>query len=252
MKKIKNITGFISTLLLAFGLLLGPLALSVSSSEVAFAASGTSIQTLDENGNPKKQEDQAKEAKSKGQTANMGQYMGIDVGRIFSPDGDSEGGLWGGLVGFLQILVNAILLPIAIIYNTWRCLYLAVFCYIAHSDPLNMLSDARYAEDKGKKHYERKHGTISFNALNNFTQAPSAAQHEAYERAGMMSPLWRNHSNRNMAGWEEAMNQNTRRCLFIELKHMGIGLFIVFAIWALLNAGMWIAIVLLQLFGGFG
>ena len=77
---------------------------------------------------------------------------------------------------------------------------------------------------------------------------PTARQHQ-YART--VDESFRRYK-RNNSQWAATWNSATKRALLVEVKNMGIGLFVVFAIWSLLNLMVWLATILLNFAGETG
>lgn len=73
------------------------------------------------------------------------EYMDLDATQ-FVP-GQNNGGsapsrtLGAVMIDITQIILTNVLLPIGILMSIWRSVYYAVFCVLAHTDPLHLLNE---------------------------------------------------------------------------------------------------------------
>lgn len=79
-------------------------------------------------------------------------YMDVDATQ-FVP-GQNNGGvvtktLGTVIIDITQIILTNVLLPIGIIMSVWRSLYYAVFCVLAHTDPLHLLNERNLSMIRG-------------------------------------------------------------------------------------------------------
>lgn len=185
------------------------------------------------------------------------EYMNIDVGGVFDANTNSgsasnptETPLWDGLVSIVQTVTTAIILPLGIIMSTWRVLYLAIFCFIAGVDPLKMKESGRYNENSGG---DNTRLSRSFGVKASITDpfdnyGGNDKQQQKYEGK---STAWSAMYKSKNIQFSAAENEKTKRCLLIEVKHLFLGLFITFAVWTLIQIAIWIAVIVLQVAGGF-
>lgn len=81
-------------------------------------------------------------------------YMDIDATQ-FVPGANNAGTggvsktLGAVMVDVLQTVLTNVLLPIGIIMSIWRSLYFAVFCVLAHTDPLHLLNERNLSMVRG-------------------------------------------------------------------------------------------------------
>ena len=212
--------------------------------ECAFAKDGDT--ETDANGHKivKSEEDIAKEENP--------HYVAINTINMFNPDDPESGsgnGLWNGVTNIMKTIVTFILLPIGIIFVTWRSLYIATFVYIGHVDPLNMVVKdgkitGRYIANTSGDAAVKRDGMYNWGSLENFMNAPDGKN---INQTRQMETLWRR--GKRAEDWASIWNSYAKRALLIEVKNMGIGLFVVFAIWGLLHALIWLSVVLLGLAG---
>lgn len=62
-------------------------------------------------------------------------------GSIQTASGKTGGALTSGLVGILESVTNKFLLPVAVMVCIWRSAYIALFCVVAHTDPLHVINE---------------------------------------------------------------------------------------------------------------
>ena len=188
-------------------------------------------------------------------------YMDLGVDKIFSSETaatQTESPLWEGLTELLHGITTTVLLPIGIIMATWRCLYVAVFVFIAHIDPLHMVFKddgtvrSRYAKDASSKSWYRTQGVVNWGSLDGFVEAPNQTM---YERTTQMQSTHRAFGRTKhgkapaKADWAHYWNSVAKRALLFEAKHMFIGLFIVMAIFVLIHILIWLAAIVIHVVG---
>lgn len=192
-------------------------------------------------------------------SSGSGSYMDINASNFFNPEASgndngtsigvqaaSSSPLWNGITNIIRTVITGIVLPIGIIMSTWRTMYLAIFCFIAGVDPLNSLKSPRYTKG-GDENSARNFG--SSNALGQVLDNPYGSKMQERE-ANFNAMIAARRSGRMQA--IEAWNNQVKKALLIELKHLFLGLFITFAVWIIIQIGIWLAVIVLQVVGGFG
>lgn len=252
MRKTEYVLNKVAAILIAFFLVSAPVMMIAGfGADIAFAAGNEAHNRLDENGYDKNENDDKTPTEKARDASN---YYIFDVEGIFGSDGSSDNKLWDGMVKILQIITTSILLPIAIVLTTWRTAYIATLVYIGHVDPLHMVFTQtgalreRYAGKVDGFSWMKRKGGYDWGSLDNFTNMPTKRE---YEYANTVDQSFRKYK-RDSSDWAVLWNSSTKRALLVEVKNMGIGLFIVFAVWSLINVMIWLATILLNFAGETG
>lgn len=120
-------------------------------------------------------------------------------------------GLTTSLIGVLESITNSFLLPIAIMVCIWRSAYIALFCVVAHTDPLHVINEK------------------------NMTQV---ATHGSDMKSRMARRRQRSFEQGSVAygDLESVDAEIAKQALFDELRKSARSLLVVLGFWVFLNA----------------
>ena len=182
-----------------------------------------------------------------------GSYTAIDVKGMLGVDGDGNvdsgaaRGIYTPLLNILDTITTVLLLPLGLLFVSWRMIYLAVFPLMMRMDPLHLVGSTRYS-----KGHEAANGGISnsrngkhkatMSNLNSLTKGNGNIF--GRERAGKMvgdDPLegtgtastnpFLGRINLDSASGTEKVTQ----CLRMELRALIRGVIVVALLWTIIH-----------------
>lgn len=174
-------------------------------------------------------------------------YLNFDVSKIFSSDGTTSGsGLWDGIIKVIRAVTTDVLLPVGILFVTWRVLYLAMFPMMANIDPLHMLENRRYQRDSNPK----SSGSGRLKSYQDFMRQSYSSDDAGRKQWGRQYHHDSSSTFQRSSSSSKNLQEDAKRCILKELRFMAAGLFIVFAVWGILQVIIQVASVIVGMMGG--
>lgn len=178
-------------------------------------------------------------------------YYHFNPAKIFDSSGKSEtdGGIMGGFVGIIDFIITKIFLPLGIVLSTWRIVYLAIFPLIIGSDPLDVMTSARYSDSRSKRDTASEVNGVWDTQAQTFGQAMRGTW---IQESGSEAPGGKGKRPQISTSYEDMVGggrYSTKALNNIkqELRFMLIGLLITFCAWGLVELMLKVAVFALNI-----